>query len=55
MRGPPCPSNRSLNKKIAIVTGANSGIGKEIAKDFSQRGYICRLYYIRRVYVNITI
>ena len=38
MRGPPSPSAKLLHNKTCIVTGANSGIGKEVAKDFSQRG-----------------
>ncbi|CAF0900595.1 unnamed protein product [Brachionus calyciflorus] len=31
-------SNKQLNGKIAIVTGANSGIGYETALDFAKRG-----------------
>jgi len=27
-----------LNGKVAIVTGASSGIGQEVAKDFAKRG-----------------
>ena len=38
MQGPKCTSKRRLDGKIAIVTGANTGIGKECARELSRRG-----------------
>ena len=33
-----CRNKVSLRNKVAIVTGANSGIGYEVAKELSSRG-----------------
>ena len=38
MKGPQCPSQEKMRGKTVIVTGANSGIGKEVAKDLAGRG-----------------
>ncbi|KAI0229577.1 Retinol dehydrogenase 13 [Lamellibrachia satsuma] len=38
MKGPQCPSQEKMKGKTVIVTGANSGIGKEVAKDLASRG-----------------
>lgn len=40
MKGPQCPSQEKMKGKTVIVTGANSGIGKEVAKDLASRGKI---------------
>ena len=41
MRGPKCPSEARMDKKIVIITGANSGIGFETAKNLVFRGKHC--------------
>jgi retinol dehydrogenase-12 len=38
MQGPKCRSKVKLDGKIAVITGANTGIGKICAMDFSRRG-----------------
>jgi len=41
MRGPKCPSQSRMDNKIVVITGANSGIGLETAKNLVCRGKQC--------------
>jgi len=38
MNGGVCNSTERIDGKVVIVTGANTGIGKETAMDLVQRG-----------------
>lgn len=38
MGGPTCPSDDRIDDEVVIVTGASSGIGKEIALELARRG-----------------
>lgn len=37
-QGPYCSNAVRLDGKVAVVTGANTGIGKETARELSRRG-----------------
>lgn len=38
MAGPMCPSDDRIDDKIVVITGATSGIGREIALELARRG-----------------
>lgn len=46
-----CTSKARLDDKVVVITGANTGIGKETARDFYRRGkyrfLISTLYKMR--------
>ena len=49
MGGTPCKSEARIDGKVAIVTGANTGIGKETAKDLVRRGKL-NMYFFNTLF-----
>jgi NADP-dependent 3-hydroxy acid dehydrogenase YdfG len=52
-QGPRCTNKVRLDGKVVVITGSNTGIGKETALELSRRGKKCFLKQLNKHWLMI--